>query len=187
MAKTKSANISVAWLQSSLLRITRIHFLYVAAYAVSIIIFDSWNLIPSDVVLQRWTIAAMLFAINAIVWYAARSQVSSLTYYKVLLLLLIILDIVLAAVTVYTERGMASRAVMLFVVPLLIVSTLKSRVALFSTAAVCVAAYVIAVIGYFTHHFGEGYKVELYGVTALYSAVLFIVAALLNVLINSKD
>lgn len=173
-------------LQESVLRITRIHFFLALAYALSIIVFDSWNLIAPLVILQRWQMAAALLATTTILWCVARNKLTSSVYYKVIVFALVAVDISLATVSVYTERGVDSLAVMLFAIPIIVSATLSSRAVLYATAALCTASYVLAAVRYFVLNFGEGYKVELYGVVGFYSSVFFIIAALLCVLVVPK-
>lgn len=174
------------WLQTAVRRMTRAHFFFVVAYAVSIIAFDSWNLIPPEGLAKRWTLAAMLLAINTACWYAARIFVTRALYYQGLTLLLVVADIAVAASTVYAERGMASRAVALFAIPIVVSAVIMHRSAVFATAALCTAAYSLAAVRYFAAFPSEGYKIELYGVIAFYSACFFILAALLTVVIRTR-
>src|SRR4051794_31531418 len=106
------------WLQTGLIRITRIHFVFIGAYALYIIISDGTHLAAPKLVLQRWTMNAILLAGTVIIWYLARNRVANTLYYRVLIYLLILLDIAMASFNIYTQRGMASRAVMLFALPI---------------------------------------------------------------------
>lgn len=181
------ANIQNNWLQTAVWRVSRVHFFFVLAYAVSIVAFDSWNLIPPDGLAQRWTLAAVLLVVNTICWYASRISFNRNLYYQGLAFLLVVADITLAAFTVYAERGMASRAVALFAVPIIISAILLRRSAVFATAALCTAAYSLAAVRYFAAFPSEGYKIELYGVIAFYSAVFFVLAALVTVLVGIRQ
>jgi len=170
------------WLQYNLLRVSRVHFGFVLAYAASIVAFDSWNLIPPEGLAQRWTLAALLLIITTACWYLAQVRIKHVSYYQALAWLLIIADVMVAGFTVYAERGMASRAVALFAIPIVIAATLMSRSALFATAFLSTAVYSLAAVRYFAAFPSEGYKVELYGVIAFYSACFFILAAFLNII-----
>lgn len=175
MAKhTSSAQV----LQTNSIRIARAHFVYVAAFAALIVVSDAWNLITPQVVLQRWTAAAALLVVVAGVWYLARDGARSVRYYRALVWVLIVADIALATYLVYTQRGLASRAALLYVIPIVVAAVL-GRVAIFATAALTVAAYTLAGIRYFVVHPGESYKVELYAELGFYSAVLLLLAVLL--------
>lgn len=174
-------------LQATVVNVSRVHFGYMLAYAFGLIIFDSWNLITTEGIQQRWTAIGAVFILNVVVWYLARSKVSSLAYYKLLVMVLVAADIVFAAINVYMERGMASRTVALFAVPIVMAASLASRRAVFAAAALSTAAYTLAITRYFTEYYGEGYKVELYGVAFLYSAVFFVLASLLWIAVRPKD
>lgn len=174
------------WLKSSLVRVAKIHFVFAIIYIAQIIAYDASKLVTPDVVLDRWISVALLAAVSAIVWYLARNKAQTTNSYKFMAWALIIADIAFAAFNVYTQRGMASRAVFLFVIPILVSAVLLSRVALFSTAVLASAAYTTAAIAYFVNYFNEGYKVELYGEILLYSALLFVIAGLLSTLLKFK-
>jgi hypothetical protein len=181
------ANTQNNWLQTAVWRIARVHFFFVLAYTASIVAFDSWNLIPKSEVSQRWTLAALLLIVNTVCWYVSRLALARNLYYQGLAFLLVIADISAAAVTVFAERGMSSRAVALFAVPIIISAVISRSSAVFATAALCTAAYSLAAVRYFTAFPSEGYKIELYGVIAFYSSLFFILAALLSVLIRAKS
>lgn len=168
-------------LRHVVLRITRIHFVYIAAYLLSVVIFDSWNLITHEAVMQRWTAAGALLVINTIVWYLCRAKLKNENIYKILMIILLISDIAFAATNVYWQRGMASKAVMLFVVPVIAAGLTKSRSLLLATTAVSSAVYSIAAVRYFFENYGQGYRVELYGEVFFYSAMLFVVAGLMMI------
>jgi hypothetical protein len=186
MARSK-ATAPTNWLQVNLVRVVRIHFLFVLAYAISVIYYYGWKLIPAITMRQRWTVAAVMLIIVTIIWYAARQNIGSKFYYKGLAFALIASDIVLAAFSVYTQRGMASRSVALFAVPIIVSTILMSRSALFATATLCTAAYSLAVIRYFTDFPSEGYQIEMYGDLVYYSAMFFIIAGLLWVLVRYQQ
>lgn len=174
-------------LQLSLLRLTRIHFVIAAIFALYTIISDATNLATPALVLQRWSVGVLLLSVTAVLWYAARGVPANPAYYRALLLLLVLIDICIATFSVYTQRGMASRGVMLYAVPIAVSAVLLSRRALFATAALCVASYVLAATRYFVVNPGEGYKAELYNEVGFYSAIFFVLAATLWVLIREKS
>jgi hypothetical protein len=184
MSKTKTLN---NWLQATTVRVSRIHFIYIAIYIASIIIFDSWNLFTHIEIGNRWTAAGILLIINTACWFIARIKFSSATIYMVLIMLLIIADIIFAAVNVYWERGLASKAVALFAIPIVTSATLRSRSAVLATASLCTAAYSISAVRYYNLHYGESFRVELYGYVGLFCAMFFILAALLLVIIIPKE
>src|ERR1043165_1956048 len=103
MARTASSKLSAqpSWLQIGAVRATRVHFIFVAAYMLSIIIFDSWNLIPHAAVAQRWTAAGMLLVVNTILWYAARFRLGGNRFYSGIVWTLIVADITFASFNVY--------------------------------------------------------------------------------------
>lgn len=177
MTGTRSQKQS--WLRSNVLRVSRLHFLYVFLLVAQTVIYDAWKLIAPNAVLNRWIVNAGLLFITTTIWYLAKNKVSSTNVYKLLIFLLIFADIAVASFNVYTQRGMASRAVLLYVVPIIISASLLSRSAIFATTMLSVAAYTSTAIAYFVLNFNEGYKIELYGEVGFYSVLLFIIAFLL--------
>lgn len=163
------------------LRITRVHYLYILAYMFSIIIFDSWNLIEHEAVLQRWTAAGALLIVNTIIWYLCRAKLQNENVYKILLIVLLVSDILFAAVNVYWQRGMASKSVMLFVVPIISAALIKSRSLLLATTTIAAAAYSIASVRYFYENYGQGFRIELYGEVFFYTALLFVIAGFMMI------
>jgi len=174
------------WLKNSLVRVAKAHFVIAIAYAAQIIAYDAAKLITPDIVLDRWYAGAALTGVAAAIWFLARSKISHPSSYKVLTIILILADIAFAVFNTYTQRGMASRSVVLFFIPIIVSSILLSRVALFSTAILCVAAYTTAAVAYFVNYFNEGYKIELYGEILFYSSMFIVAAALLWSVIKTK-
>jgi hypothetical protein len=161
-----------------------VHFVLTGVLILITIIFDAWQLITPSVVLQRWTLAALLLAITAAVWYASRFSGKSTFYLHILCFCLIAADMIIATYLVYSERGMASRAVMLYAIPIVTAGVLASRRATYAAATLATAIYTLAAVRYFVVNFNEGYKIELYGTIGFYSAMFFVIAALTNILID---
>lgn len=151
---------------------------------VSIVVFDSWNLLTHMAVSERWTAAATLLVITTLLWYLARVKFSGQNIYFLLVLVLILVDILFAAFNVYWERGLASKAVGLFSVPLIVAATLRSRSTLLATAALSSTAYSVSAVTYFNAHYGESFRVELYGYMAFYCAMFFVISWLLWIVVQ---
>ncbi|MDZ7786113.1 MAG: hypothetical protein U5L95_03265 [Candidatus Saccharibacteria bacterium] len=166
-------------LKLRILRVSRLHFYLALILAVQIIVYDAWMLIQPETVFQRWIATAILFAGATVVWLLARSPSTKIVFYERLVSGLIVLDVLLASFMVYQTRGMASTAVALYVVPILVAAVFHSRVALIATSFLCVAAYTTTALAYFTLNFNEGYNVELYGTIGFYSAFMVLVAMII--------
>lgn len=174
------------WLQVSSLRITRVRFALIAVFIMSTLAADAWNLIPGGTVLQRWTVLALVTVLNTVFWYASRTTVKSEVYYKSLIFSQIVMDILVVSLFVYSQRGIASNAAILYALPIISSATLLTRSAVYATATICASAYSLTAIRYQFLHPGEAYKVELYGELFFYCAVFFFIAALLQIIIRSK-
>ncbi len=177
----------IDWLQTGLIRVCRIQFMFVGLYAIYTIASDATHLVTPRLVLQRWSMNAFMLTGIGIIWYLARNSVKNSNYYRALIHTLILLNIAMATFNIYTQRGMASRAVMLFSIPIVVSALLLSRTALYLTAALCTAAYSLAAVKYFVDFFNEGYKAELYIEVAFYCGVFFMLAAILSVLVRFKN
>jgi hypothetical protein len=171
------------WLQIALMRVSRLHFVYVAIYVAAIIMFDSWNLLPHEAVAQRWTAAGILLGVTTFIWYIGRLKLAGQVY-GWLILALALADITFASFNVYWQRGMASKAVMLYVVALVSAAATRSRSSVLAIAALSVGAYTTAAVRYFNLNYGEGFRVALYGEILFYSALMFVVVWLLFILIR---
>lgn len=174
------------WLQISSLRLTRVRFVLLAIFVVNTIADDAWHLIPSMTAMDRWVAIGAVGFVNTVLWYASRNNVKSEMYYKTLIYIQVLLDILVVSLLIFSQRGIASRAVMLYTLPLIGSAVLLTRSAIYATAALCVSAYTIAIMRYQYLHPSEGYKIELYGELFFYGAAFFIVAALLQILIRPK-
>lgn len=182
--KSKGTN---HWLQTTVVRVTRVHFLFIAVYVLATIVFDSWNLYTHEAITQLWTAVGVLLIINTILWYLGRLNFTNKSVYVFNVLALVLADIVFATFNVYWQQGLASKSVMLFTIPIVAAATLRSRSILLATTALCAAAYSTISVRYFFENYGLSYRVELWGTIGLYSAVFFILALLLMIIIRPTN
>ena len=180
MAKTaKKPNLDVT-------RITRTIYFLLAVFALSIVIFDSGNLITRESVNERWLLLTGLFLVNTLAWYLA-SQKPNFFHRKHLgVYMLSFATLTFAGFLTYWERGMASTSTILYVVPLLIIATLKNRHALLGMAALAVGTYAFAAVKYFNDYFNEGYRIQLWGNLVLISGIIFTCAWLIMILVGLR-
>jgi hypothetical protein len=184
---TKKTSAVNHWLQTTAVRNARVHFIFIIAYILTIIVFDSWNLYTHQAASQLWTAGGVLLIANTIIWYLSRLNFSKTSYYVGLILLLVLADIAFASYNVYWQHGLASKAVMLFAVPIITAATLRSRSTLLAATTLSAAAYSIASVRYFFTNYGLSYRVELWGTVGFYSALFFVLALLLMVIISPTD
>lgn len=182
---TKNILPVTTWLQTSLIRLCKIHLILTGIYGIYIAASNATNLVIPQVIQQR-LIAGVLLAIGVgLVWNFARGK-NSASYYRRLVYVLILLDIAFAAFSIYTQRGMASRGVMLFGLPIVVSAILLSNKALYVTAALCMGVYSMAATKYFLDYFNEGYRAELIIEVGFYCAVFIILASILSILVNRE-
>ena len=186
MAKnTKNQNVTFQdWLRTGLRKVTLAHFLLLAAYALQSVVMDAWDIIVPEVIMQRWLSGALLLAVVSTVWYLAHNRAETGTRLRLYTFGLVLADIAFAAYNVYTQRGVASKYVALFAIPITVAALLLSRSAVYLTALLSTAAYVGSTVLYFTWHFNEGYKTELYAEVGFFCAVFFVYAMLLTAIIR---
>jgi hypothetical protein len=182
MAKKQNSDTSL--LQNGAIRLSRVHFWFIGAYAIILMLSDAWNLITRDLVWERWAVTGAMLIVTTLVWYLARANLRSHAYYRALIIALVLMDVGLATFAVYTERGMASRGVALYALAIVTSTGLLNRTAMFGAAALSTACYVLAATRYFYVYFNEGYKIELYSTLMLYSVSFFVLAALLWVVMT---
>lgn len=187
MTKKESKISYKDWLQQSSVRVGRIFFSLSLIYALTIVLYDAFQLITPDMLLIRWIAVAVFVVVTALLWFAARAKAQNEAYYSRLLYGYVLLSVLFASINVYIQRGMASKAVILYVVPILVAAFLLRRVAVFTATIIAAAAYVLSSIWYAINHPSEGYKIELYGEVGFYAALLFVVAYLAWDVIRSKN
>lgn len=179
--------VPASWLKDNLSKACGLHFAFVAIFAIYTTASDATNLITKELVLNRWIIDVILLFGTGIIWYLAKHRTNYLAFYKGLFVALVSLDIILASFNVYTQRGMASRAVILFALPILISAFMLKASTVLMTAAASSLAYVLSAAKYFNDYFNEGYKAELIIEVGFYVSVLFIVAILASWLIKFEN
>jgi hypothetical protein len=167
---------------NSLTRVTRSIYFALGFYVLSIIVFDSGNLITRDAVIDRWTLATGLLAINTVIWYIASQTGIKQNKQHIATYILTTTLLIFAGFTTYWERGMASTSTIFYVLPLLVIATIKNRHALLTTAIVSSATYGYAGVKYFNDFFNEGYRVQLWGHLVLYVGMIFTVTWLIMVI-----
>ena len=180
----KKTNATANWLQTTAVRLTRVHFLYVAFYFVSIVIFDSSNLYSHQAIAELWTGGGVLLGAVAFIWLIARLKVTNYWFYVFVVVALIATDITFASYLVWWQRGLYSKSVVLYTVPIISAAALRSRSLLLTTTAISAAAYSTISVRYFFDNYGLGYRVELWGTIGFFSAMMFVLALLLMVVIK---
>ncbi len=171
--------------RSSLIRITKLHLILGVAFAVQLIAYDASKLITPEVIFQRWAVTGLFVALVAVIWTTLRLRVDA-AWVKRLALTLVASDIALASYHIYTQRGMASRAVILYVLGILTAACLHRKAIIYLTSTISVVAYIVTAIAYFTFNFNEGYKIELYGEIGFYSVVLLLTGGMAWALVRQK-
>jgi len=172
--------------QFTLTRITRTMYFLLGFFALSIALFDSGNLITREAVIDRWILCSALLAVNTLFWYLAVRDDAKIKASKLMITGLAVATLVFAGFMTYWERGMASTSTILYVLPLIIIATLKNRHALIAVATLSASTYSLAAVKYFNDFFNEGFRIQLYSSIVLYSGIIFVVAWLLMIASNLR-
>ena len=166
-------------------RLTRTMYFFIAVFALSIIVFDSGNLITKQAVIQRWTLLTILTVVNTIAWYIGAQQPLKSRSLNTFILSVVL--VLFAGYMTYWERGMASSSTILYALPMLVVATLKNRHALIAITASSAAVYSLAAVKYFNDFFNEGYRIQLWGNIILYSGTFFVCAWLIMIIAGLRE
>lgn len=180
MPKNKS------FVRSQLAHVAKIQLLLALAYGGQIIVIHAGHLVTPDIIMRRWIAMAIFTALTTWVWVVARSTTAETSTERKMAWLLAVTNIAFASYNVYLQRGMASRAVILYVLALFAVATLRSRVALYAAAVLSIAAYTTSAVMYFVLNFNEGYLLELYAEIGFYSVLLLLSAGMLSALVRKR-
>ncbi len=170
MVKTKKQTYMQANLQTS----ARAGFLFVIAYGIYIIIFDSSGVLTRQAVYYRWMMLGLLLVTNTIFWSFTK-KASSQKQLTFAVFACVLVQLALAGFSVYWERGMASMSTILFALPIVNVALLGSRTYTLATAALACAVCITACTKYFYDFFNEGYRAQLYGQLFFFCAVFLII------------
>jgi len=170
----------------TLTRVTRTLFFFAGFYALSIVIFDSGNLITREAVIDRWTILSGLLVVNSLCWLISAQITHRLSSQIILRSVLAVSLLAFAGFTTYWERGMASTSTLFYLLPLLIIATLKNRHALLTTTILAVTTYAFATVKYFNDFFNEGFRIQLWGNIVLYGGTIFVCAWLIMVITDLR-
>jgi hypothetical protein len=161
-------------------RVTRTIYFFLGFFALSIVIFDSGNLITREAVINRWTLLTALLVTNTAIWLISSKSLKNNQALSITALATVAL--LFAGFMTYWERGMASTSTVLYALPLLIITTIKNRHALIAFAVLSAASYAFAAVKYFNDFFNEGYRVQLWGSIVLYSGTIFAITWLLMII-----
>lgn len=175
------------WVQYSASAVGKLYFWIALAYIILIILYDAFALITADMIIVRWVIGAIFSSTSILLWLRARRPNALQQSYTRIIYGFIILGIAFASANVYLQRGMAAKAVLLYLIPLIVSGLLLRRALVFAVAGFSIIAYTTAAVWYFMVNPSEGYKIELYGEIGFYSVMIFIAAGGVWQLIRSKN
>lgn len=183
----KKPNSASRWMQTTAVRLGRVHFVYILAFFLSVVVFDASNLYTYQAISQLWTAGGVMLTALAVIWFISRLNFSSQWIYIALLAAIILADIAFASYIVWWQHGLYSKSVALYAVPIITAAAVRSRSLVFATAAICAACYSTISVRYFFDNYGLGYRVELWTTIGFFSAMFFVLALLLMIIINPTE
>lgn len=154
-------------------KLAKINFIFVAVFAIYIVIFDAGNILTRESVYHRWVFAAILLTVYALFW-AATKKAKSGSVLLGSLVLCVVSELVLAGFMTYWERGMASMSTVLYLLPIVSMALSGSRTYTVATSLFATAIYAVASTKYFYDFFNEGYRIQLYGQLFFFGAVFLL-------------
>ncbi len=156
-------------------KLAKFNFIYVAIFAIYIIIFDAGNVVPREAIYHRWVFAVLMLSVFTLFWVVTKKATNKYVIFGSLLLC-ILTEIALAGFTTYWERGMASMSTVLYIFPITSAALTASRTYTVGTAMFCAAAYLFATTKYFYDFFNEGYRVQLYAQVFFFGALFLLIS-----------
>lgn len=172
-------------ISKNLIDICKLHLVFGGFYSAQIIVYHAWQLITPEAVLRRWGVVAIFTTVVLLIMYNSYRSNDQIKLNK-LLMTLISFDILFASFSVYTQRGMAARAVALYSLALITAALRVKKSTLLLAAALSIIAYVTTAIAYFVINFNEGFKIELYGEVGFYSAFILLQGYLLWAIVKKQ-
>jgi signal transduction histidine kinase len=161
--------------------LARLRWYYLGALAIVTVTASS--LANTDAVRNREiavTAAGIGLIINTLLWALTKPKNQSLLYYQVIAVAQLTLDVVLAASIIYAQQGLASRATILFAIPIVGAGLLFTQGFAYVTALLSAAGYALALAVY--RHNNPGVY-ELHDITlpvVFYAAVFLIIAIIVS-------
>ncbi len=174
------------WLRAGLLRLCRVHFIVFLAYAALVAVFDSAHVLTPDVTVRRAGFVATTMLVTLTVWFMGHKEQSESSFYRRRIYALIAADILFISLSMYFDRGIASREVALYALPIVSAGALVNRSAVFGVAAASAVAYFATGMKYRFSYPNEMYNVELYGMMAFYILFMFALASLVWVVDRAR-
>lgn len=177
----------VETMHDKLLKFLKLNFAVILTYGIFTTLYEAWQLITPYALMVRWILFCLVIVLASLIWLYVRRQTSPRAV-KRAVASLIAANIAFVSANIYFERGMASRAVMLYSLPIIAAGLFRSKSATFLSALFCALAYSLSAIWYSVVHPSEGYKIEIYGTIIFYCTFMFVMAGLVNLLSsNSKS
>jgi signal transduction histidine kinase len=161
--------------------LTRLRWFYLvvlASVAIGLSILTNENVKRNQEIASTALVIGL--AVNFILWILTKPKNKPLLYYQLIAAAQLLLDITLAAGVVYLQDGLASRATVLFAVPLVGAGLLFTRGFSYVTALLCGAFYTLALIAY-QHNYPNAYSLHNVTLPAVfYTTVFLIIAVVVN-------
>jgi len=158
---------------NQLVKFAHTSYFFCAIYVAYIVTADSGNLIPRDIIIQRWSGLTALILVTTIVWYVLH-ETKSKKKHVYAIIALALMQLILAGLTTYWERGMASTSTLMYALPLITIASLNAPRLLTASAIAASATYALAIVVYFNAFFNEGFRIQLWSQMLLTIGLIFV-------------
>lgn len=166
---------------NKVLSLIKLNTLLALVYGVFTALYDAWQLITPDALIIRWVIFLTFLVVLVALWYVAKYNKSQKKL-PFIIGALILANLIFISLSIFFERGMASRAVMMYSLPILSAAFFNNKRTVYFVALLSVFSYTLSAKWYSVVHPSEGYKIEIYGTILFYSIFMFLIAGFVALL-----
>ncbi len=124
------------------------------------------------------TTACIGLTLNLVLWALTKFKNQTLLYYHTVAVLQLILDVALASIVIYYQHGLASRATVLYAIPIAAAGLLFTQSLSYITAVLSATGYTIALILY-RYNTPDAYELRQITLPAIFYGVVFIIIAII--------
>lgn len=162
-------------------------FSFVLLFATFLGINQAWRLQTPDVIKNQWIALVVTAIIFLIILLLTQTSLARNSNYYLLISGQIITYICFISYVIYAQRGMASSAIILYTIPIIVSAVTLASWAVITTAVISGVFYCLAAYKYFSDFPSEGYKAELYGQMFFYFMIMLVIARLIHVVLLEKS
>ncbi|MCA9342682.1 hypothetical protein KC950_01560 [Candidatus Saccharibacteria bacterium] len=158
-----------------------ISFCFIIFFSIFLGVNQAWKLQTPDVIKNQWIALLITATLFLIILILSLKKKASHGYYYSLVFSQIVTYTAFISYIIYAQRGMASSAIILYVIPILIAALTRASWVVITTSVLAGASYSLSAYKYFADFPSEGYKAELYGQMLFYFLILILIGRLVHI------